>query len=271
MEWDQDINTFQLTLKRLQKEHAHQSEFNVICLNYVNQFQNQLRQDFEDITDINENEIIYFFKHIKPVVVAHSLYYRKIIQLEHEKPEKSKPLKRYFSKQLELQYLFKLQHKTFVYYLNSSQSHLDALYFTCREPLPYDPDDLQVDRDRSYTTPRGLLTAKLLCDALLKNYLKAQLKQLKKTDTTMERPHLDWSGSRTDLIELTYALYHTKVIHKGKADIIEIARALSSFFNVDPGDVYKTYSEIKSRKKSRTKFLNELTIHLQHAMDRDDF
>ena len=273
MEWDLRIREFKTRLKRLHKEQAYNPQLYTLCLNYVAQVQKQLEQDFKAISDLQETEEIYFFKHIKPIVCAHNLFYRKIIQLQHEKPLKAlKTQIRFYKKQLDIEYRFKLRHKAFAYYLKSKQTHLDAIYFIRREPLPYDPDDLRLQYNLNYSTPRDFLTAKLAGSALLTEYLKTKITQLADRPTVEpDTPHLDWSGSRTDLIELTYALYHAKVIHKGKADIIEIARALSNFFNMDPGDVYKTYSEIKSRKKSRTKFLDEMAMNLQLAMDREDF
>ncbi|PHR95192.1 MAG: hypothetical protein COA80_11175 [Leeuwenhoekiella sp.] len=273
MDWDLHIREFKAGLKRLNKEHAYNSQLFTLCLNHTFNFQNKLERDFKAISDLQETEEIYFFKHIKPIVCAHNLYYRKMIQLEHEKPLKGLKVQiKFFKSQLDVEHRFKLRHKAFAYYLKSNQTHLDAIYFTRKQPLPYDPDDLRLQFNPGYSTPRDFLTAKLAAAALLTEYLKTKITQLADhPEAEPDTPHLDWSGSRTDLIELTYALYHTKVIHKGKADIIEIARALSDFFNMDPGDVYKTYSEIKSRKKSRTKFLDELAMNLQFAMDREDF
>ncbi|MCC4214414.1 RteC domain-containing protein [Leeuwenhoekiella parthenopeia] len=273
MKWDEHIQKFKADLKHLQQEHAYSTRLNVLCLNYVAQVQKQLKQDFKAISDLQETEEIYFFKHIKPIVSAHNLFYRKIIQIEHEKPVKGlKTQIKFYKKQFDIEYRFKLRHKAFAYYLKSKQTHLDAIYFTRREPLPYDPDDLRLQYNPNYSTPRDFLSAKLAAATLLTEYLKTKITQLVDRPVAVpDTPHLDWSGSRTDLIELTYALYHAKVIHKGKADIIEIARALANFFNMDPGDVYKTYSEIKSRKKSRTKFLDEMTMNLTLAMDREDF
>lgn len=273
MEWDKHLEVFNNELKRLQKQHAYQTERNQICLSYVSEFLNQLEQDFKSKPDLEDVEEIYFFKYIKPVALAYHLYYRYLIQLEHERPVNTlKTQKRYYYRQLDAQYQFKLRHKAFAYYLKTKQTHLDPVYFLRRKSLAFDPDDLSAHLNRNYNTARDYLTAKLHSTDLISDYLSGRLNKLTHTSTSYaDSPHLDWSGSRTDLIELIYALYHSKVIHKGKADIIEIARALGSFFKIDPGDVYKTFAEIKSRKKSRTKFLDELATNLQLAMDREDF
>ncbi|MFI8380543.1 RteC domain-containing protein [Leeuwenhoekiella sp. NPDC079379] len=273
MEWDKHLEEFKKKLKKLQKQYAYQKELNQICLSYVSEFFNQLEQDFKSRPDLEEAEEICFFKHIKPVALGYHLYYRYLIQLEHEKPVNTlKTQKRYYKELLDTQHQFKLRHIGFAYYLKSKQTHLDHIYFLRQQPLPFDPDDLSTHLNRYYNTSRDYLTAKLRSNDLISDYLSARLDKVTHTSTSYsDSPHLDWSGSRTDLIELIYALYHSKVIHKGKADIIEIARALGSFFKIDPGDVYKTFAEIKSRKKSRTKFLDELATNLQLAMDREDF
>jgi hypothetical protein len=41
-------------------------------------------------------------------------------------------------------------------------------------------------------------------------------------------------------------------------------------FGIDPGDYYRTYIAIKSRKKERTVFLKMLIDNLTKRMDEDD-
>ena len=72
------------------------------------------------------------------------------------------------------------------------------------------------------------------------------------------------------MTELVYALYHAGVVNNGKADIKEIAQALQRTFNFDLGDYYRTYTEIRARKKSRVKFLDELSTRLISRLDQED-
>lgn len=82
--------------------------------------------------------------------------------------------------------------------------------------------------------------------------------------------NLHWTSSKSALTELIYSLYHSNVINNGNLDIKELANALEDIFQVDLGDFYKIFAELKSRKKSRTKFLDELSIILQHQMDKSE-
>jgi hypothetical protein len=72
------------------------------------------------------------------------------------------------------------------------------------------------------------------------------------------------------MTELVYALYHSGAVNNGNAEIKEIANALQRTFNFDLGDFYRTYTEIRARKKSRVKFLDELSSRLISRLDMED-
>lgn len=52
--------------------------------------------------------------------------------------------------------------------------------------------------------------------------------------------------------------------------IVKIAESLSQIFDIEPKDIYKTYQDIKYRKKSRTLFLDELTVSLISEIDKSE-
>ena len=70
--------------------------------------------------------------------------------------------------------------------------------------------------------------------------------------------NLNWTGSKTNLIELVYALQSSGSINSGTADIKEIALMLERVFNIDLGNYYQTFTEIRSRKSNPTKFIDNL-------------
>jgi len=66
-------------------------------------------------------------------------------------------------------------------------------------------------------------------------------------------------------------LLHTQgVFNNGNADIKEIAAHFESMFNIELGDYYSTYMEIRIRKTARTKFLNTLKNSLVKRKDEAD-
>src|SRR5690606_41701196 len=76
-----------------------------------------------------------------------------------------------------------------------------------------------------------------------------------------------WTGSKTELIELLYALHSSKCINSGTTDIKELAAHFEHFYNVDLGNYYHTFIDIRSRKSSRTRFLERLIEMLNQRME----
>lgn len=95
------------------------------------------------------------------------------------------------------------------------------------------------------------------------NYSDAPLKG----QTNQDKP-IQWTAPKAALIELIYALYVSKTFNNGQTDIKQIADAFQRMFNYELGDYYKTFSEIKTRQKSKTKFLDELTYDLQEFISK---
>lgn len=66
-----------------------------------------------------------------------------------------------------------------------------------------------------------------------------------------------WTANKIDLVELIYALYHSRCLNRGEIEIKAIIEAFEQLFNVKLGNYYRTYVDIPRRAK-RTKFLCEL-------------
>jgi hypothetical protein len=81
---------------------------------------------------------------------------------------------------------------------------------------------------------------------------------------------LFWTGSKTDLIELIYALDSSGSINSGTADIKEVASVCEQIFNIDLGNYYHTFIEIRSRKSNSTKFINSLKASLLKRLKKSD-
>jgi len=76
-----------------------------------------------------------------------------------------------------------------------------------------------------------------------------------------------WTGSKTDLVELLYALQASRIVNGGNMDIKEMVAHFEQIFHVDLGQFYHTYMEIRARKTSRTRCLDQLSENLIQRMD----
>lgn len=73
------------------------------------------------------------------------------------------------------------------------------------------------------------------------------------------------------MTELIYELHYQGVFDNGSSDIWLIAKFFESTFNIDLGNLYQTYLELRTRKMSKTKFLDALRDGLiKKKDDRDE-
>ena len=86
----------------------------------------------------------------------------------------------------------------------------------------------------------------------------------------MDVSGLSWAASKTDLIELIYALKVSGSINGGDSQIKQLTDVFGKLFNVDLGNYYKTYADIKNRNKEQTKFLLKLTSNLTEKLELED-
>jgi hypothetical protein len=78
-----------------------------------------------------------------------------------------------------------------------------------------------------------------------------------------------WTRSKTDLVELIYALCEADCFNYGRISRKRLTDYLENVFNIDLGDVYHTYLTIRGRT-NRVQLLDELKEKLIAKMNRDD-
>lgn len=225
----------------------------------------------------NPAEEINYFKVQKPKLLARLIYFAKVYHIETKKPpgtDKSK--RKYLLNELEKINRYFDNNIDFIRYYRSGDNYLDHKYFI-RNKIDFrlSHESFSVELDRKQSTSFDFKIAKIMANDLLQVYLHAELNffelhsKKEKLQVTPKIKH-SWTGSKTALIELIYALHSQRVLDSGKADIKEIASYFESVFNIDLGDYYRTYLEIRVRKIGRTKFLDMLKDDLIKRMDEQD-
>lgn len=230
--------------------------------------------DKKDFNTVPEE--IDFFKNVKPIPMSLLIYFTEVRSCELRMPKAGNTYKIQFL-QKELRKINKFFHRNadFVHYMEQGYSYLDHQFFTRnhRNNFPFTPmtDYYQFPE---FSTSQDMLWAKVKAMYRFIHYIRQALKRLKVHDSDIfeERRHkvLVWTGPKTALTELIYALFSNGAINHGAADINTITDSFEDFFNIKLENVYKTYSEIKARKSSKTKFLEELTLNLQQKIARED-
>ena len=80
-------------------------------------------------------------------------------------------------------------------------------------------------------------------------------------------PELQWTGNKTDLVELLASLHRTSVFNNGRNDFKRFALSFSQMVNFDMKDVYRTVSAIKDRKNEKKSFMNRMINALNEMIN----
>ena len=241
---------------------------------------NKTLAELKEIVDKNDfNTVpkeIDFFKNVKPIPMSLLIYFTEVRSCELRMPKAGNTYKiQFLKKELRKINKFFYRNADFVHYMEQGYNYLDHQFFTRnhRNNFPFTPmtDYYQFPE---FSTSQDMLWAKVKAMYRFIHYIRQALKRLKVHDSDIfeERRHkvLVWTGPKTALTELIYALFSNGAINHGAADINTITDSFEDFFNIKLENVYKTYSEIKARKSSKTKFLEELTLNLQQKIARED-
>ena len=223
-------------------------------------------------------EEIRFFKHIKPQIFSKLIYYVKLFNIESKRPRSSSKFQvKYLNHQINKLQLYFNDNLEFYHYYRRGATTLDEQYFVRgKSDLRSSTESFHAFIDEQFSTCQDSTVATIIAFDMLIVYLKQEIEKLEankgniKTHIMRESSKLFWTGSKTELIELIYALDSSGAINSGTADIKQLASAFEHLFNIDLGHYYHTILEIRARKCSRTKFLDKLIDLLKQRFNEAD-
>lgn len=219
-----------------------------------------------------EEDEIYFFKKLKPDILSKLIYYNAIFKIESKKPHGSyKLIKKYLiNEQIRLKKYFDNNLEFYKYYRTNS-TFLDQKYFVRgKHDIKLSLDTYFFESDHNFSTSHDYKVAKILANDLIQVYLEDRLSYLQKRSKPINHSNLNWTSSKTALIELIYALHSQGVFENGNADVKHIAKYFESIFNIELGDFYHTFMDIKSLKINRTKFIDNLKLNLVRKIEENE-
>ncbi|HVD99543.1 MAG TPA: RteC domain-containing protein [Cytophagaceae bacterium] len=224
-------------------------------------------------------EEIYFFKELKCYYYSQLYYYQDIIEIETGLPNGSKKLKQIFLKEQLNKLTRHFSNNRFLYiYYRSEGTASDYQFFSSikKYDTKYDDDGKEIFCEDDYSCTYDFLYARVISNDRLEKYLHKEIAKLEEVETQSQtnsalRSKLEWTESKTALVELLYALQTSQCINGGRVDVKELAELIKRIFpNVDLTDYYRTYIDIRNRKNNRTKFMDSLRNSLVERFDRDE-
>ncbi|MBN8694591.1 MAG: RteC domain-containing protein [Bacteroidetes bacterium] len=223
----------------------------------------------------SEKNEIFFFKYLKPKIACKLIYHIQVFNIETGRPSGTKKQqKKYFEKHLKAINRFTENNIDLCQYYRSDSTFLDEKYFVRgKADLHLILDSNFFNFDSTFNTSHDHLVAQILANDMLSLYIREAITNI---DARLNEPEqnqqnrLTWTDSKAHLVELIYALHATGSFENGRADIKEIASSIQKAFNIDLGNYYHVYLEIRNRKTNRTKFLSLLQESLSKRMDEMD-
>lgn len=226
----------------------------------------------------SKEEEIWFFKEIKPDIFSRLIYFVNVFNIESRRPMGSYEIqKNYLSHELKKLTFFFNNHLEFYQYYRMNSTYLDDKYFVRgKDDIHLYQDGFMFYVDSDFSTSHDYMVATILAHDRLEVYLKKELETLsiKLSNPNREQTFfannlsIQWTDSKTALVELIYALYACGSINHGNCDIRELTGFFEQIFNIRLPDIYRTYLEIKIRS-TPTKYIDNLKTALLRKMEED--
>lgn len=274
--YNETIKILEEELSALTLEVQGTLEFYELCIELVVKKLNKLKEFVHENGFKNSSQEILFFKVQKPSIVAKLIYYNAIYKIEAKMPYGGKQVKEtYYNEQIsDLKRYYDKNVELYKYYRTNS-THLDDKYFLRGEyNIKLTLDTYYFETDHSFATSHDYKIAKIIANDLIHLYIEKQLYNLVSAGDLINQGQnvmsLNWTANKTDLIELIYALHTRLAINNGNIEIKTISNCFEQFFNIELGEFYHTYLELRNRKKNPTKFLDSLKEGLINKMDGQD-
>jgi hypothetical protein len=247
------------------------------CVGIVNEAINELRDYIGKVPFNGQKEEILFFKEIKPCFYCQLIYYLEIYQIIINRPFGTGSIQeRYLRKeQLKLTNYFE-NNREFYHYYRSGATQFDSSYFIAgNRPFQLSSYSIYSDKDVRFSSSHDYKVAKILANEMLGVYLHDSLRKIKdeaslNPNLNSNRKTLTWTAPKAALIEIIYSLQAYGAFNNGASGIKDVANYLQEVFQVELGNYYNCFQEIRLRKKSRTVFLDQLTEKLIQRMDEAD-
>lgn len=246
-----------------------------LCVDYLQEVLGELKAFIITYRFASPEEEIHFFKAQKPHLVSKIIYYNTVYQTELRFPSGSIEVqKAYLRSEIDRISTFFQKNLSFYQYYRTKATYLDNKYFLRGKPdIQILVDNFHYETDPQFSTSYDFKTAKIIANGLLEIYLTNRLKELERREQRKEVKNaytgkpVRWTGTKRALVELIYALDTVGCLNKGTLDIKEIVAYFEDMLDIDLGDFYHCYMELKAKAKDCTSFLTLLRERLRSRMD----
>ena len=266
-------------IQEVEKKECSLSQKSQLIISLLESAFEELKSFITNYSFKNDADEIYFFKEVKPQLFSKLVYYNKVHNLEMRMPTGSiDDRKSYLDRALSrIRYFFDMNIDLYQYY-RSGSTHLDRFYFLRGKPdILLLLDSFYFERDALFSTCYDFKLTKIIANEMLEIYINTKLSELSnkydEADNNSDLPKVkvSWTGKKTELIELIYAWIEAESFNNGKVSIKELVTYIENVFNINLGDYYHVFIDMRGRKgNSRTLYLDKLIKLLNKRMENTD-
>jgi hypothetical protein len=219
----------------------------------------------------NDEEEISFFKEIKPKFCFRLIYYRKLYNIEMNRPAGVDKQKEYLLEEVNEINKFNNKRLDFIRYYRSGSSHLDSLYFL-RGKMDSEQylETFYYELDPKFSTNYDFKVAKILSNDMLLTYLLQEIERLNSNGLSLPSGFpsikLTWRGTKTELMEQLYSWDSDNTF--GDVPLTQLSDYIQNVFNIRlDKNLSRAFSDLKIRNIP-TPFLDKLKDTLLKRMGR---
>jgi hypothetical protein len=264
-------------LKRIENEETNILKRAELSIHLINKSLLEIKEYIRRNKFPSQDDEIQFFKEIKPSIYSKLIYFVKTFNIESKRPNGSdKSQKKYLVNELNKLEKYFSENLEFYQYMRNNMTFLDDKYFVRGKlDIRLHVDTFIYDADQDFSTSHDYKASKILANDLLSVYLKSELSVLERKEYatnksfSVPKGKYTWTDTKIALTEFIYAVHSARSINCGNIDIKELASFMESLFNIDLGDYYRDYLQIKSRQNP-TKYLDSLKAMLIKRMNEQD-
>lgn len=233
---------------------------------------NRLKTFILSYTFNDEEEEIMFFKEIKPKLCYRLIYYRKVYNIEMNRPAGVEKQKEYLCEKLDEINKYNTKRLDFIRYYRSGSTHLDSLYFVRGKTDPEQYlETFYYELDSNFSTNCDFKVAKILANDLLSAYLMNEIELLNDNGISIGSFNFPatkktWKGSKAELQEQIYSWDSAGMF--GDVPLTQLFDYIQNVFNTElDSNISRTFSDLKIRN-TPTPFLDKLKDALLRRMGR---
>lgn len=233
---------------------------------------NQLKTFILSYSFKDEEEEIYFFKETKPRLCSRLIYYRKVFNIEMNRPTGVEKQREYLCELLNDINKYNTKRLDFIRYYRSDSSHLDTFYFVrYKTDVEQYFETFYYEFDPNFSTNCDFKVAKILANDMLSAYLMHELELL--NDNILKgytfgfpATKKTWQGSKAELQELIFSWDSAGTF--GDVPLTQLYDYIQNVFNIQlDNNLSRTFGDLKIRNNP-TPFLDKLKDSVLRRMDR---